>query len=305
MFCGILDSLLVASLDSLLVASREGMIRGLVLLVSAASAAIVEIPWPRPSTSPLNVTMGYATVVSTGTRFNWYSATLDDVSRFSVQLPSTGCAALQTTTTTARANDCAVGANAGFFQFSPKPTYCLGEVVIDGKIIEWANDGSPLVAFSRNSTIIGPLVKDDIARLGVVYATSAFGVIVENGVLSPAGVERARAAIRALRPSAEEVAPRTIFAVDRAGRVVVVAIDGVEKLNLGITLTEAAAIFSGGATGFPGDFTYAVNMDGGGSTTFSSSPLWPFPAQVFNRPTDTDFGPISERAVTNIFCIKG
>ena len=285
-------------------ATYTQMIRGLYLL-AVAQAAVVEIPWPTPSTTPLNISMGYATVVSTGTRFNWYSATLDDVSRFSVQLPAAGCAVLQSTTATARANDCAVGSNAGFFQFSPKPTYCLGEVVVDGKIIEWANDGSPLVAVTRNSTIIGPLVKDDIARLGVVYATSGFGVIVESGAPSPAGVERARAAILALRPTAEEVAPRTIFAVDRAGRVVIVAIDGVEKLNLGVTLTEAAAIFSGGATGFPGDFLHAVNMDGGGSTTFSSSPLWPFPAQVFNRPTDTDFGPISERAVTNIFCIKG
>lgn len=271
----------------------------------AASASYVEIPWPIPSKSPLNITLGYGTVTSTGTRFNWYSATLDDIARFSVQLPAAGCATLQSTTTTARANNCAVGSNAGFFQFSPKPTYCLGEVVVDSKIIEWANDGSPLVAVTRNSTIIGPLVKDDIARLGVVSATSGFGVIVENGAPSPAGVARAHAAIRALRPTAEEVAPRTIFAVDTAGRVVIVAIDGVEKLNLGITLTEAAAIFSGGATGFPGDFAHAVNMDGGGSTTFVSSPLWPFPAQIYNRPTDTDVGPISERAVTNIFCIKG
>jgi exopolysaccharide biosynthesis protein len=249
--------------------------------------------------------MGYATVISTGTRFNFYSATLDDVSRFSVQLPAAGCTVLQTTTITARANACAVAANAGFFQFSPNPTYCLGEVVVNGKIIEWANDGSPLVAFTHNATIIGPLVKDDIARLGVIYTTSGFGVIVENGQPNVPGIERASAAIRALRPTAEEVTPRTIFAVDSAGRVIIVAIDGVEGLKLGVTLTEAAAIFSGGATGFPGDFTHAVNMDGGGSTTFSSSPLWPFPAQIYNRPTDTDVGPISERAVTNIFCIKG
>ena len=277
--------------------------------------------------------MGYATVTSTGSetrrshgsacratfdltairlslslptaRFNWYSATLDDISRLSVQLPASGCAVLQSTTATARAHGCAVGSNAGFFQFSPKPTYCLGEVVVNATIVEWANDGSPLVAFTSNSTVIGPLVKDDIARLGVVYATSGFGVIVENGAPSAAGVERARAAIRALRPTSEEIAPRTIFAVDTAGRAVIVAIDGVERLNLGVTLTEAAAIFSGGAVGFPGDFAHAVNMDGGGSTTFVSSPLWPFPAQIYNRPTDTDFGPITERAVTNIFCIKG
>jgi exopolysaccharide biosynthesis protein len=281
------------------------MLRVYITLLATASAAVITIPWPTPSKTPLNVTLGYSTVKSTGTRFNWYAASLDDLSRFSVQLPATGCAALQKTTITANAHKCAVATNAGFFQFSPKPTYCLGEVVVGGAIVEWADDGSPLVALTRNATIIGPLAKSDIAALGVMYATSGFGVIVADGAPSAAGVAQAAAAVHSQRPTAEEVAPRTIFAVDTAGRIVIVAIDGVEKLLLGVTLDEAAEIFSGGATGFPFDIAHAVNMDGGGSTTFSATPFWPFAAQVFNRPTDTDVGPISERSVTNIFCISG
>ena len=253
--------------------------------VSAASAAYITLPWPTPSKTSLNVTMGYATVKATGTRFNWYSAVLDDLSRFSVQLPAAGCAVLQGTTATAHEHGCVVATNGGFFQFSPKPTYCLGEVVVNGSIIEWANDGSPLVAVTANSTIIGPLAKSDIAALGVRFATSGFAVIVENGRPSAAGVARSRAAVRALRPGAEEVAPRTVFAVDSANRIVLVAIDGVEALLLGVTTSELADIFSGGAEGFPFDIQHAVNLDGGGSTTFVASPLLRFPAlaQIYNR----------------------
>ena len=273
-------------------------------LATGSHAAYITLPWPTPSAKSLNVTMGYATVKSTGTRFNWYAAILDDVSRFSVQLPGAGCAVLQGTTATAREHECVVATNGGFFQFSPKPTYCLGEVVVNGSIIEWANDGSPLIAVTANSTIIGPLAKTDIANLGVRFATSGFAVIVENGRPSVAGIARSRAAVRALRPGAEEIAPRTVFAVDAANRVILVAIDGVEALLLGVTTAELADIFSGGATGFPFDIQHAVNLDGGGSTTFSSSPDGVAPAQIYNRPTDTDTGPIVERPVTNIACIR-
>jgi hypothetical protein len=66
-------------------------------------------PWPVPSAQPLNVTLGYGTVQSTGTRFTWYSAVLDDLSRFSYELPATqGCGTLQRTTLTANEHACVV-----------------------------------------------------------------------------------------------------------------------------------------------------------------------------------------------------
>jgi exopolysaccharide biosynthesis protein len=88
--------------------------------------------------------------------------------------------------------------------------------------------------------------------------------------------------------------------------MLMVAIDGVEQLKLGVTVDELAEIFSGGADGFPFNVQTAINLDGGGSTTFSSSPslTTQHPAQIFNRPTDTDAGPISERAVTSIACVR-
>jgi hypothetical protein len=66
-------------------------------------------PWPVPSAQSLNVTLGYGTVQSTGTRFNWYSAVLDDLSRFSYALPAKqGCGTLQRTTLTANEHACVV-----------------------------------------------------------------------------------------------------------------------------------------------------------------------------------------------------
>lgn len=87
----------------------------------------------------------YGTVVSTGTRFNWYvrggrrravplcgtcairyAAVLDDLNRFKIALPAGGCMVRNTTTSTAREQGCAVATNAGYFQFSAKPTFCMG-----------------------------------------------------------------------------------------------------------------------------------------------------------------------------------
>ena len=77
------------------------------------AADYIEVAWPKASAQPLNITLGYATVNSTGTRFNWYAAVLDDLSRFSVGLPAAGCAVLQKTTVTSLAQHCAVATNAG------------------------------------------------------------------------------------------------------------------------------------------------------------------------------------------------
>ena len=280
--------------------------------LAAAQAGVVSVPWPAPSARSLNLTMGYGVVNSMGTRFNWYLATLDDLSRFSIRLPAGGCAVRATTTSTAVASKCAVAVNAGFFQFSPKPTYCLGEVVVDGAIAEWANDGSPLFATSAatRTTYLGPLAKADIAAKQISSASSGFGFIVADGRVSAEGVARARSAERALRHSrgqrAEEIAPRTVLAVDAQGRAMVAAIDGVEALLLGVTVDELAEIFTGGAAGAEVlKAQHAINMDGGGSTTMSASPAWPADAVIFNRPTDTDTGPITERLVTCIACIAG
>lgn len=276
------------------------------LYASSAQAQIVTVPWPTPSAKSLQIFMGYGVVNSTGTRFNWYANQLDDLSRFSVALPSQGCAVRDTTTNTARLHNCAAAVNFGYFQFSAKPTYCLGNIVVNESLVLWSGDGNPMMAMTNTkTTIMGVLSKSDVAKYGVTYAASGFGTIVLDGQVNQAGIERTKKAIKALRPTAEEIAPRTVAGLDAQGRLFLVAIDGVESLDLGLTIDETAEIFASGSIGFPYKLQHAINFDGGGSTTMSTSPLWPFPAQIFNRPTDTDLGPISERDVTTIACIKG
>jgi len=288
---------------------RAGSLRAALAgaLAAGAAAAYATVPWPSPSAKSLNVTLGYATVKSTGTRFNYYIATLDDLSRFSIRLPSGGCAGgLVPTTTTANQAKCVVASNAGYFQF--KAPWCMGEIVVDGKVQFWLDDGAPMLSVSASNaaTYIGPLTKADVAALNVTFAVAAFGAIVLDGKPNAAGIARAAAAARALKPTAEEVAPRTVFALDARGALSVVAIDGVEALNMGLTLTELAEVFSQGAPGFPYTFVHALNEDGGGSTTMVTSPSLSAkdPAYVFNRPTSSDVGPIVERAVTSIACIS-
>jgi hypothetical protein len=275
----------------------------LLLLPLVAQAAFVTVPWPTPSKKSLNLTMGYATVTKTGTRFNWYIAVLDDLSRYSQRLPHNTCAMRATTTATANEHTCAVASNSGYFQFSPRPTYCTGNLVTGGQVQLWTSDDLPMLAVTSNSTLLGSIPRAQLAALGVTHAVSGSGLIQAQGQPSAEGIARARAHILALRPTAEEVAPRTILCVDAAGRLLLLTIDGVEALNLGVTLDEAADIVSGGAPGLPFVSLHAINLDGGGSTTLSAAPFAGAPAQVYNRPTDSDTGPVTERAVTSIVCI--
>jgi hypothetical protein len=279
------------------------------LLLNVA-AALITVPWPSPSKTSLNLTMGYGEVTSTRTLFVWYAATLDDLSRYSQALPSSGCAARATTTSTAHAEGCTVASNSGYFQFTPHPTYCTGNLVVGGSIAVWSSDSLAMVSVTKNATLLGSIAKEDLSSLGVVHAVSGSGLIQQNGRPSAEGIAQASAHEAALRAAgsggAEQIAPRTLLGVDARGAFVLIAIDGVEALNLGVTMAEAAEIVSGGARGFSFVTQHAINLDGGGSTTLSAVPglLKGGSAALYNRPTDTDVGPISEREVTSIVCIK-
>lgn len=77
------------------------------------------------------------------------------------------------------------------FQFQAQPTFCLGELVVAGQVMQWSGDGNPLFAVTANrTTVIGPLTQGDVAALGVTFGVSGFGTIVENGRASPAGESR-------------------------------------------------------------------------------------------------------------------
>jgi hypothetical protein len=192
----------------------------------------------------------------------------------------------------------------------------------------WQQDGLPLFGVTGNRTyIFGDLAQADVAALNVTFAVTPFGEIVRNGRVHLPGVLRAAAAVQEHKAlngvsngssaafgssagsssGAEEIAPRTVFAIDTSGRLVLVAVDGVERLNLGLTMTETAEIFANQTPGFPlgGSVQSAFNVDGGGSTTMSKALADVLSVQVYNRPTSTDFGDVVERLVTSIACISG
>lgn len=296
--------------------ARNHIAHAAVVALVAAQTPIV-VPWPTPSNSPLNVTMGYGTVNSTGTRFNWYISILDDLSRFSVQLPATGCSTRNTTTSTSNLHGCQVAVNAGFFSFSAP--YCMGELVINSTVQHWDGDGDAMFSVTANKqSVVGTLTQDQVKSMGVTHGVNGFGVIVRDGKVYKPGVERAKARVRAVKsargealhlraPGAEEVAPRTVVGLDAQGRLLLVAVDGVEALYLGVTMDEIAELMTG-AAGFPFKAVHAINLDGGGSTAMTySAGAWPTsgPAVIYNRPTSTDTGPIVERDVTSIMCIAG
>lgn len=283
----------------------QGAVALSALVLASEAAPVAVVPWPQPSSQPLNVTLGYGTVRSTGTRFNWYTATLDDLSWFSIQLPPLGCKVREKTSSTAKFHGCKVAANAGYFQFYPKPTFCLGHIVIDSKIAQWSSDSNPMMGVTADrKTVIGSFTQQEVESLNITYAVSAFGVVVQDGRPSLEGIESARRGVKALRSGAEEIAPRTALAVDHQGRLVVIAIDGAEALKLGLTMDELAEVLAEGAPGFDFQALHAVNMDGGGSTTMAASFAPLEPAAVYNRPATNDMGPIGERRVTSIVCIK-
>ena len=91
-----------------------------------------------------------------------------------------------------------------------------------------------------------------------------------------------------------EIAPRTLLALDAAGRLMLFVADGVEQAvpPQGLTLAEAAewAVALGAF--------HAINMDGGGSSVAVVN------GSVASVPHCTDTpGVVCERPVTTVFCI--
>jgi exopolysaccharide biosynthesis protein len=274
----------------------------LLFAVAKKGLAFEIIPWPT-AIDPLLVTMGYGNVPSTSTRYNWYLAELSDVSKFKMELGNNGCSVHQTTSSVARLRGCVAASNAGFFGFTPP--VCEGNLVVGGEVINWSNVTPALAffGFTANATVVGGLKQSDVAALGITSGVSGSSQLVLSGAVDTAGVEAgikhetarrlAKGDKRAALNRALQVAPRTGFGVKSDGRAFILVVDGVEALNLGLTLPEFAEVMSKtfGAKA-------AINADGGGSTTFVVN------GTIFNRPTTDDQGPIGERAVTSIACIR-
>ena len=91
------------------------------------------------------------TVKSTGRPFVAYMASVEDASLFSIALPPGGCQTRHNTSVAAEMFDCQAATNAGFFSFGGS---CVGNSIVDSKVIAWESPGNPAFGLLPNNTVV-------------------------------------------------------------------------------------------------------------------------------------------------------
>jgi len=181
----------------------------------------------------------------------------------------------------ARTEHCLYATNGGPFIMGQPPTSatCIGYAISNG--VAGSNLVSNFASFGltkTNNFILGVLQPADVKALDFVQLLTGFGWLVRDGV--------------AQRSTDTEVAPRTAIGVDKAGRLLMLEVDGIEATKQGLTLNQLADWFLElGAY-------QAINLDGGGSSVAY------FNGTVVDHPTSDDTGRWGERRVTTSVCIK-
>lgn len=177
---------------------------------------------------------------------------------------------------------CAWAVNGGPFTFHGG--HCVGGLVSDGKIVAslGTSDAVRWGVTSDGSHVFGPLTDAHVSSFGIIQLLSGFA---ESGYLV---TDRAPT----VYPTSALIAPRTAIGVDQDGGLLILTVDGSEG-HVGLNLTELAAAMAGlGAR-------YALNLDGGGSTSASAY------GRVQDQPTcDDHMGHICERPVASVLCVK-
>ncbi len=183
-------------------------------------------------------------------------------------------------TSSGAAHGCAVAVNGGPFWFGNASTSCQGPLVSDSVLVQNADGFIVFGLTASNQFVFGALTSQQVAQGGFVSLLSGFSMLVVDG--------------QAQFSNDPLVASRTIIGVDVDGRLLLLLVDGIEQLRQGWTIAEAAQYAS--ALGM----RYAVNLDGGGSTTLALAG-----GVLANRPTcHTPPFSVCERAVTTIVCIQ-
>ncbi len=193
-------------------------------------------------------------------------ASVEDASLFSIALPEGGCKTRHNTSYTAKLFDCQAATNAGFFSFSGS---CVGNSIVDGKVIAWTNPGNPAFGvLSNNTAIVGYVENPDDYHFKSMI--SGRGWLVRGGkqyIDESKDFKNPRNNSFVLLK-----APRTAVGVKEDGSVFIAVVDGVELLNEGLDLYEWSEILiEKGAV-------QAINLDGGGSTdAFLNGNIWNLP----------------------------
>jgi phosphodiester glycosidase len=167
------------------------------------------------------------------------------------------------------------GVNADFFNLKDgSPTNLL---IVDGRMLA-PPDGQPVLAFDSTGVphISTFTMRDE--RLAPFYPKNAVGgrpIIVRDSAIDAAVDTMGQTGFRARNP-------RTAAGIARAGRqLILVTVDGRDVQNAGMTLRELGELMLAlGARN-------AINLDGGGSTTFVyADPDSAGRLRVGNHPSD-------------------
>ena len=241
------------------------------------------MPFPVASVTGQTVAEGVTRVVIRSTKGPWtINVMYVDLDRCNVAQAVKGVdSAAGRYTTTALLGRLAVsehvvgGVNGDFFNLKDgSPTNLL---VVNGRMITPPNR-QPVLAFdSANVPYISTFVLRD-GRLSPFHPNNAIGgrpIIVRDSTLDPAVDTEGQAGFR-------ERNPRTAVGIARGGRtLILVAVDGREYLNAGMTLRELGDLMLAlGARD-------AINLDGGGSTTLVyADPDSANRLRIANHPSD-------------------
>eukprot|EP01027_Heterolobosea_sp_BB2_P016346 GEZU01023286.1.p1 GENE.GEZU01023286.1~~GEZU01023286.1.p1 ORF type:complete len:303 (-),score=31.35 GEZU01023286.1:55-963(-) len=203
-----------------------------------------------------------------------------------------GCPGALQVSTSASYYGCEVAYNAGFFDLITQT--CIGNIISNGKVVQMQSTNYNGVQFGTTASgdyVIGYLNNTEIENLKLTNLVGGNMWLVRNGA------SYIDTAISIERPGYDfiwEKAPRNAIGFNAKGELLLIEVDGDEALHFGLDLYEFTQVVL--STGV----LYALNMDGGGSTTAYVN------GTVINQPSDFCPDGINrcERFVTTISCIK-
>lgn len=175
---------------------------------------------------------------------------------FGVRAATSDCVGSANTSVQAQRDGCLWATNAG--PFNMKTGQCSGVVIADDELAaaDWNTTDAMFASTRDGKWVLGSVTKSEAEYFGVTNLVTGFGWLVQDGksmVTTRGG----------------EVAPRTAVGVDAQGRLVVLVVDGCEKCKPagGLTMFQLAKMMADAGVAA----RYAINLDGGGSTTLVHS----------------------------------
>lgn len=202
--------------------------------------------------------------------------------------PGNSCDKRVQTSTQAKDRGCAYAINGG--PFNMDNGQCEGSIISNGTVQQIAADGSGYSNFGLTADgkyVFGAINSTEVSEYKIKELISGFvqGLLVDNGA--------------AVVSTDAKIAQRQAVGIDKDGALLFLTVDGAEDDVHGMNMTELSSAFVDvGAV-------YAVNLDGGGSTTtWEKNSKSLKKGHFVNRPTCADVRALEcERRVASILCI--